>query len=185
VGIINPLKRPVEIYAIAVNTITKKLFVENPDGIEPSSGGEWGFEAETGHSLIYWQAGTGPPHIVQPESVGQFRFISDVSGGALKLREQPVMIQALTSEAKMSITYQIGVQGSYPTLNVYYTKDPNDPIGSGDSNWGYQINAVPSNTWKMYNATVENTSNNILTPASARVAMTILIPQDFQQKVFW
>ncbi len=179
VGIINPLNRQVEIYAIAINTITKSVFDEVPTGVEPSSTGEWGYEAETGHSLFYWQAGTDPPLVVVPQSVTQFRAITDVSGGALKLREQPVMIQALTSEGKMTVTYQIGVQSSYPTINVYYTTDPTDPIGSGNANWGYEISGVVSNKWKMFNATVENTSNNILTAGNARVAMTILIPKDF------
>ncbi len=182
IGIINPLDRPVEIYAVAVNTIAHQLFNEDMTGVEPLTFGEWGRAQKAGTSIIYWQ-GTDGPVLIGPENVGQFRFKGDIGSG-LDVIESPVTVEALTSEGKMTITYHV-TTGSlqYPTMNVFYTKDPSNPIGASDENWGYQINNVPSGGWLLYNATVENsseTANHVLQPsATARVAMTILIPSDF------
>ena len=178
IGIINPLQRPVYVYAVAINTISQDIFSETVNGIEPTTG--WALQSKTEHSVIYWQAGTGPPVTIVPESVGQFRVTTDVKAASLDLLESPIMIEALTSEGKLTIMYNISLKTDYPTLNVYYTTDPSSS-STPDSNWGYNLAGIPSGIWKIYNATVENSSpTDVLTPAeTARIKMTILIPSDF------
>ena len=180
IGIINPLQRPVFVYAVAINTITAQIFdkIQDITPIEPLTG--WDMVSKTGHSVVYWEAGTGPAVTIEPESVGQFRVIIDVKAGNLDLLEAPIMIEALTSEGKLTIMYNISIKFDYPTLNVYYTTDPTSSA-SPDSNWGYRLAGIQSGIWKIFNATVENSSPTyVLQPnATARIKMTILIPSDF------
>jgi hypothetical protein len=176
IGIINPLNRDVEIYAVALNTISNSIFDNDPIGIEPISG--WSRLAKGGGSVIYWEAGTGDPIIIESESVGQFRVLTEIEGNTITL-ESPIMIEALSSEGKLTITYNISTDPTLPTLNVFYTKDPDNIIGGSNENWGYQIESIESGTVTIFNATVENTSANVLLPVGTRVAMTILIPSDF------
>jgi len=177
VGIINPLERDVEIYSVAINSLNLGIFNQNPTDIEPSSG--WEQMDKTSHSLLYWQHPSGNPRIIGPQSVAQFRVTVDIQTGSGNL-ESPLMIQALTSEGKLSILYNITLDANYPTINAFYTADPSDPIGSSDENWGYQIEGIKSGTWTIFNATVENTSaNELQLPSQARVAFTILLPTDF------
>jgi len=180
IGIINPLDRAVEIYSVAINSISMKMFSQSPNPIEPSSG--WINRDKTGHGLLIWQNDTvpGEPRLIAPETVAQFRVTIDVREGNLEL-ERPLMIEALTSEGKLSVLYNISMDANFPTINAFYTKDPNDPIGASNENWGYHIDDVPSGSHRMYNATVENTSDNKeLEPAGTpKIAITILIPADF------
>jgi len=180
IGIINPLQRPVYVYAVAINTITAEIF-DKPDDItpiEPLTG--WKVVAKTGHSVVYWEAGTGPAVTIEPESVGQFRVIIDITKNQLHLLEAPIMIEALTSEGKLTIMYNITIDSEQPTINVFYTKDPSSPT-IPDDNWGYNLAGIPSGTWRIFNATVENRSNiDILDPSGvATIKMTVLIPSDF------
>jgi hypothetical protein len=178
IGIINPLQRPVYVYSVALNTISGNIFTSDPVGIEPTSG--WDRVSKGDHSVIYWEAGTGSPVSIVPESVGQFRVTVDVKAN-VDLLESPIMIEALTSEGKLTIMYNISTLSTYPTINVFYTTDPVDPIGSGDENWGYNLAGIPSGSWRLFNATVENSSSgDVLEPtATARVSLTVLIPSDF------
>ena len=178
IGIINPLQRPVYVYAVAINTISNDIFSETVNGIEPTTG--WGLQSKTDHSVIYWQAGSGDPVTIVPESVGQFRVTTDVKAASLDLLESPIMIEALTSEGKLTIMYNISIKTDYPTLNVYYTTDPSSSA-TPDANWGYNLAGIPSGAWKIFNATVENSSpTDVLTPTGiARIKMTVLIPSDF------
>jgi len=182
IGIINPLQRPVYVYAVAINTISNDIFSETVNGIEPTDG--WGLQSKTDHSVIYWQAGTGDPVTIVAESVGQFRVTTDVKAGSRDLLESPIMIEALTSEGKLTIMYNISINATYPTLNVYYTTDPTSPA-TPDANWGYNLAGITSGIWKIFNATVENSSaSDVLTPsATARVKITVLIPSDFTHNV--
>jgi len=181
IGIINPLNRAVEIYSVAINTIAAEIFTQNilaENMIEPTSG--WSKLSKGSHSVVYWEMPGASPVIIPSESVGQFRVTLNVAGSNFDFLETPVMIQALTSEGKMSITYNISLNTAYPTINVFYTADPADPIGNNDDNWGFKIENIESGSWHIYNATVQNSSSNdVLEPPSAAVAVTILIPADF------
>ncbi len=185
VGIINPLNRDVEIYAVAINTISAEVFTQDvlaENMIEPTSG--WDKLSKGSHSVVFWNMAGNSPIVIPSESVGQFRVTINVQGASFDYLETPVMIQALTSEGKMSITYNISLKTSYPTINVFYTTDPSDPVGASDENWGYKIEGIESGSWHIFNATVQNSSSNDkLDPPSAAVAMTILIPADFTYNV--
>jgi len=178
IGIINPLDRPVEIYAIAINSIAANIFRGSDAGqIEPTTG--WDNAEKDGHSVIYWQNATvdGAPRIVLAESVSQFRTTFDVTAQGADLLEIPLTIEALSSEGKLSVTYNISLGGDYPTINAYYTKDPLSPA-TPDDNWGYQIMGIKSATSTIFNATIENTSSSTFT-GNAKIALTILLPSDF------
>jgi len=177
VGIINPLDREVEIYSVAINSFNLGIFSQNPNDIEPSTG--WKQIDKSSHSLLYWQHPSGNPRVIEPMSVAQFRVTIDITKGSGNL-ESPLMVQALTSEGKLSILYNITIDAEYPTINAFYTADPLDPIGDSDENWGYQIQGIKSGSHTVFNSTVENTSDNELQlPSQARVAFTILLPTDF------
>jgi len=179
IGIINPLDRPVEIYAVAINSIAADLFDdgEDPGQIEPTSG--WDSSAKDKHSVIYWQNATvsGDPRIIAAESVAQFRTTFDITAQGVDYLEIPLTIEALSSEGKLSVTYNISLGSNYPTINAYYTKDPISPA-SPDDNWGYQIMGIKSATSTIFNATIENSSSSTFT-GSAKIALTILLPSDF------
>jgi len=174
IGILNPLDRNVEVYAVAVNAVSESIFKADPTGVEPATGGVWGNQF-SGGSIIYWEANTDPPFLIPPESIGQFRMIGDVSGSKV-LYESGLVVEALTSEGKINALYNISTDNIFPTVNIFYTNSTADPVGSNNQNWGYIVNGVKGGTWKIYNATVENTSDNLL---GTKVAINVLIPKDF------
>jgi len=168
-GVINPLDRQIKIYSVAVASPAAKLFEGSPSGAEPTSG--WRTLQITGEqSLMLWEAGT-EPLIVPAKSIKQFRVENKVSVNSV---EGAIVVEALSSEGKMNVIYSVTAHALHPTMNVYYTDDPEDAT----NNWGYLIENVQSGrNDKIFNATVENSSSNDL---ESRVVLIILLPKDFK-----
>ncbi len=170
IGVINPLDRPVDIYAVSISTPGSAYFGGTLAGYEPLTG-LWSPKSSSSNSIIAWEGGSTPV-VIPAESVGQFRVTSQ--GKSITTpTEYYLSIQALTSEGKLSAIYPVIVDNGYATINVYYTSNPAAPA----SNWGYLIKNIPSGkTNQIFNATVENTSSNSI---NSKIKLIILIPSDF------
>jgi len=169
VGIINPLDRIVEIYAVGITTPTKKVFDDFPEGAEPETG--WRFIGSGDQSIVTWEGGTSPVNILEKD-VGQFRV--EIEAQTIQGGQGLVLIEALTSEGKLSKMYTITVEETFPMMNVFYTSNATDPL----NNWGYLIKDMQSGkNDQVYNATVENASTG--STLTSPVKLIILIPTDF------
>jgi len=119
---------------------------------------------------LQWEGGT-EPLIVPAKSIMQFRVENKVSVNSV---EGAILVEALSSEGKLNVLYSVTAHALHPTMNVYYTTDPEDPT----NNWGYLVKDVQSGrNDKVFNATVENSSSNDL---ESRVVLIILLPKDFK-----
>jgi hypothetical protein len=174
IGIINPLNRDVKIFAVSLLAPVFDYFEGDPIGTEPPDPGQgtWRKASLGTQSMMTWEAGTDPVTIGAKE-VGQFRLETDLTAGGNDPIEGTVIIQALTSEGKLSTLYTFSAYKEHPTMNVYYTNDTSDPT----NNWTYLIKDLKSGTTnQVFNATVENSANNALT---SEVQLIILLPADF------
>lgn len=170
VGIINPLNRDVEVYAISVSTPGSDFLGGTLTGHEPNDL-NWRLQT-SGNNIVLWEGGS-TPHTIEAESVGNFRATIQGSSIGSAPTELLGTIQALTSEGKLSTIYPISAKGTFPTINVFYTSDPSDP----GNNWGYLVENVPSGkTTQIFNATIQNSS---VDEHEAYVKLIILIPSDF------
>jgi len=98
IGIINPLDRPVEIYAVGILASSSAFFEGDPIGVEPSTG--WRKVNLGSQNMMIWEGG-GTPVIIGEKKVGQFRVETDFkTPTANDPAEALMMIQALTSEGK-------------------------------------------------------------------------------------
>jgi len=168
IGIINPLDRPVEIYSVGILSVGNDIFWQTPIPVEPITG--WTHDTLGDSGIIIWEGGAIPV-IIPAKDVGQFRVESKfkVSGTV----EAQVLIQALTSEGKMTTIYTITANPTHPTINTFYTTDPTDAL----NNWGYMIKGLqPGKTNQIFNATIENAADNDL---NSIVKLLVLIPSDF------
>ena len=173
IGIINPLDRPVYIYSVGILTAVKDIFFDDPVEHEPADG-NWRHASLGEQGMILWEGGSSPV-TVPPKSVAQFRVETEFKTLGSDPVEGTFVIQALTSEGKMSTIYTISAFGSHPTINVFYTTDISIPYPTTD--WGYLIDNIPSGKiGQIFNATVENSSDNDLT---SEVILIILLPSDF------
>jgi len=181
IGIINPLDRPVEVYALALSSPLGEIFkAANPTGVEPVYG--WTtLDLDVGEfSVLLWESSndcnptpcTGIPRIVPGESIVEWKVELPNDEGD-PILEAPIFVESLTSEGKLLAIYTITSDEKYPTMNIFYTDDISDPL----NNWTYKFDNVPSGQRTQFNATVQNSSEeNDLT---TEVALTIFIPKDF------
>lgn len=175
VGIINPLDRPVTVYAVGITSPVEKFFTGIPTEHEPDDG-NWDIIAPSASkpSMMIWEGGNSPVEI-PPFSVAQFRV--EAKNSPTNEGQSFLLYQALTSEGKMSIAYTVATDASYPTINMYYTNNTASPT----ENWSYLIPDIPSGkVGQIFNATIENSSANDLT---SKVKLVILVPIDFTSVV--
>jgi len=171
VGIINPLDREVEIYAIAISTPGADFLANTVEGLEPDDF-NWSLQTSA-NNIVLWESGA-TPRIIPAQSVAQFRVTTQATQFTSP-QEMLVLIQALSSEGKLNALYSVTAKSTFPTMNMYYTSDPLFP--SLDDNWGYLVENIPSGkAGQIFNATVENASGADM---QAYIKLIILIPADF------
>jgi hypothetical protein len=170
IGIINPLDRPVDIYAVSISMpggVTKQP-ITGATGVEPFFG--WDFI----NDMVVWHS-DGTPYTIEAESVAQFR-VKTTHANEISAQEALTMIQVLSSEGKLNAIYGVSTKGAFQTINMYYTNNTSSPA-SPDKNWGYLIPDIPSGkVGQIFNATVENASTSTL---DSNVKLIILVPSDF------
>ncbi len=170
IGIINPLDRLVDIYAISISTPAQDYLGGTVSGYEPLDT-NWRLQT-AGNNIVLWEGGSTPLSI-PGKSVAQFRVTTQGSSIGTAPTEFLVLIQALTSEGKLNVLYPVSAKSSFSTVNVFYTNNTSNPAG----NWGYLIKNIPSGkTAQIFNATVENAS---AASHNAFVKLIILVPGDF------
>ena len=178
IGIINPLDRPVEVYALALSSPLGEIFKNtNPIGTEPVHG--WStLDLDVGEfSVLLWESSqdctnTYGPRIVPGESIVEWKVELPNDEGD-PILEAPIFVESLTSEGKLLAIYTLTSDEKYPTMNIFYTDDISDPL----NNWTYKFENIPSGQRTQYNATVQNSSED--RDLTTEVAMTIFIPKDF------
>lgn len=166
IGIINPLDRDVEIYAVGIlfqlagitNAISEK---------EPTSG--WTIRNLGTGEIIVWEGGD-TPIIIPGKSVGQFRVEIDLK--SQNLFENIVLIQALTSEGKLSVQYTIASDDTHPLINAFYSTSASSPT----TTWTYILEDLKSQkNDQIINATIQNSGSTMF----SKVKLLILVPADF------
>lgn len=171
IGIINPLDRPVDIYSVSVSTMNIDYLGGSVVGYEPLTG--WRLQT-SGNNIVIWEGGTTPV-VIPPRSVGQFRVTTQGSSIGSAPTELLTVVQALSSEGKLSVMYPMAAKSTYSTINVFYTPTPLTPT----VNWGYLIKDIPSGkTTQVFNATLENSSSAAL---NSKIRLIILVPNDFTE----
>ncbi len=170
IGIINPLDRIVNIYAISISTPGQDYLGGTVAGYEPLDT-NWRLQT-AGNNIVLWEGGD-TPFSIPAKSVAQFRVTTQGSSIGTAPTEFLILIQALTSEGKLNVLYPVSAKSSFSTMNMFYTNNPLLPA----ANWGYLIKNIPSGkTTQIFNATVENAS---AASHNAFVKLIILIPGDF------
>ena len=167
-GIINPLDREVEVYAVGITfsdpTLTLKL-------LAASESEGWEIRDLGGRQAIIFEYGDTPATIAA-KSVGQFlvQFDIDKSDSI----ESDIIISSLTSEGKLTVRYSImsSNQAGYPLMNVFYSTDTIDPVGS----WTYILDNISSGVNQQFNATIQNSGGAWL---NSKAMLLILVPSDF------
>jgi hypothetical protein len=173
IGIINPLDRPVEVYSVGMLALNEDIFqvkATNPIDIEPATRWER-VDISSTQNMIIWEDASNP-RIIPAKSVAQFRVQTDFTIGATA--EVAIIIQALTSEGKLSAMYTITVVDGGPMINAYYSSNAASPT----TTWGYLVEGIKSQkNDQIFNATVEN--SNPVVSLSSDVKFIILVPNDF------
>ncbi len=171
-GVINPLDRNIEVYAMGIVSPSAKLFVDAPTGVEPTTG--WRSIQPMGEqSLLIWEGGSSPI-IIPPKEIKQFKVLNKVS--LSESFEGIINVIALTSEGKMTASYNVSVENSWPLINVFYTGNPSNP----ETDWGYLIKNVPQGkNDQILNVTVQNSSIDPTHILTSEVRLIILVPKDF------
>jgi hypothetical protein len=170
IGIINPLDRDVEVYAVGL-LIESAGLVDAIDPIEPATG--WSVKGlGAGADMAVWEGGDDPV-IIGQKSVGQFRLQTDFKSNSLF--ENIITIQALTSEGKLHTQYAVSSDDAHPLVNAFYTTTNTTPT---TSNWTYILEGLKGNTNdQLFNATIQNSALN--TNLASIVKLLILVPSDF------
>jgi len=126
-GIINPLNRPVEVYALGLSSPLGKIFKNtNPIGEEPLYG--WTTESLDldQFSVLLWESSkdcfptpcTGVPRLVPGESIVEWKVeLPNAEGDPIL--EAPIFVESLTSEGKLLAIYTLTSDEKYPTMNVF------------------------------------------------------------------
>jgi len=178
VGIINPLDRPVEVYALGLSSPVAEIFKGSQfNEIEPTDGWRTVSNVVGKFSLFLWEASqdsttSGNSRTVPPWGITQFRAeVENDEGDALL--ESPIFVEALTSEGKLMALYTITSDEAIPTMNIMYTDNISDPL----NDWTFKHENIPSGVRTQYNVTIENSDTN--TPLDSDVVLSILIPKDF------
>lgn len=159
----NPLDRNVTVYSVGVVATTVPIFAPlTLVGINPSTG--WSARATSAYAIVYWDATVGI--IVSPHSAYNFTFKIEIRAAAL---EMPVVMEAVTSEGKFVKPLATSVDSTYPTINLYYTKNPASPT----TDQRYALLNIASSVKRTYNVTVYNSGKNDL---NSKVNLLILLP---------
>jgi hypothetical protein len=133
---------------------------------EPSTG--WNLRDLGDNDMVVWEGGDTPVSI-PAKSVGQFRVETDFKSNTL--HESLMVIQALTSEGKLSVQYSVSSDSGFPLINTFYTNSTSAP-----RDWTYIIEGIPQNTQdQIFNATIQNSGTTML----SKVKLLILVPADF------
>ena len=171
IGIINPIDRDVDIYAVGISSPSDPDFLATPlVGWEPVAPLDWRLKT-SGDNMALWEGGE-TPITIPAESVGQFRLTTGFSASS-NPEEVLIIIQALSSEGKLQTSYSISALNDFQTINMYYTDTPSNPA----ANWSYLIEDLPSGkTNQIFNATIENSSSDLL---DSKIKLIILVPADF------
>lgn len=165
VGVVNPLNRTIEIYAVAISSPNSKI-TSGIVGNRPATG--WEVIAPTsGSNIIYWQGDS--PIIIPSYSVYDFRV--EVEGKFASIKETPIFIEALTSEGKYVLTYLTTQGGGEPLINLFYTSNPSNP----NSDWKWAINNVPGGVPRTFNVTVQNNGGTL----TSYIKLLIIVPEDW------
>ncbi len=180
VGIINPLDRPVEIYALGFSSPVAEIFKGSAfNEIEPTAGWRTVSNVVGKFSLFIWESSqdlsegcTRDPRIVPAWGITQFRAeVANDEGD--ELLESLLFVEALTSEGKLMALYTITSDQQLPTMNIMYTADISDPL----NDWTFKHDDIPSGQRTQYNVTIENSAQS--TNLDSEVALSILVPKDF------
>jgi hypothetical protein len=168
IGIINPLDRDVLVYAVGISHSRNDL-VNVISMIEPST--NWRIAGLGDSEMVIWEGGSTPVTI-PAKSVGQFRIHIDYKLTSVTT-ESIVIIQALTSEGKLSVLYTVSTDAAHPMINTFYSTNYANPA----STWTFVLSGLQSGrNDQIFNATVQNASSFSL---NSPVDLTILIPADF------
>jgi len=178
VGIINPLDRPVEVYAMGLSSPVAEIFKQSAyNDIEPTDGWRSVSNVVGKFSLFLWESsqdntGFGEARIVPAWGITQFRAeIANDEGD--ELLESPLFVEALTSEGKLLALYTVSSDNQLPTINIMYTADISDPL----NDWTFKHDNIPSGQRTQYNVTIENSAQS--TNLDSEVVLSILVPKDF------
>jgi len=160
----NPMDRNVTVYCVAITCTAARIHkAGRVTGINPSTG--WTCENPTStSSVVQWKSIVG--QILPSRSVFNFTCTAEHVD---EIVEAPIQIESLTSEGKYVKTYVITQAGTYPCMNLFYTRVPANPT----ANWEYVIPNVRGGTMKTYNVTLYNSSGNAL---GSNTSLYILIP---------
>jgi hypothetical protein len=168
IGIINPLDRDVEVYAVGIsfteNTYTLKLTTT-------SSNEGWEIRDLGSRQSVILEKGS-TPSIIPAKSVGQFRVELDIDKS--DQIESNIVISALTSEGKISISYDIltSNDADYPLINAFYSTNTLAPT----TTWTYILENIQSGVNQQFNATIQNNGGSGLL---SKAILLILVPNDF------
>jgi len=179
VGIINPLDRPVEVYALGLSSPVAEIFKgASFNEIEPTDGWRTVSNVVGKFSLFLWESsqdctdGSLEARTVPAWGITQFRAEVENDEGD-QLLESPIFVEALTSEGKLLALYTISSGQQLPTINIMYTDNISDPL----NDWTFKHDNIPGGQRTQYNVTVENSDQN--TPLDSEVVLSILVPKDF------
>lgn len=167
IGIINPIDRPVEVYAVSITAATKSMI----GALSTQSTNEgWAVRDLGSRDSVVREFGSSPT-IIPAKSVYQFKTEFDLQGGSSSTIETDVIISALTSEGKLSTRYDILTGSSFPLINAFYTTNTSEP----ETYWTYILSGLKGGTNYQFNATIQNLGSAM----ASKVTLLILIPRDF------
>jgi len=166
ITLVNPYNRTIIVYSVAAMAPSSTLFKNTTGtygGVNPSTG--WFATRESSFSGILWQS-IGSPIVIAPYSAFNFTFYAEVTGTYI---ETPINVEAITTEGKFMKTFSTSVNKDYPSINLYLTSNPSNPINSKTYT---HLNVAPYSTQK-YNITIYNSGDTAL---SSKVNLLLLIP---------
>jgi hypothetical protein len=169
IGIINPLDREVEVYAVGITTTLESVFAGATLSTETTNAG-WLTRSLGDRESIIWESGPTPTTIAG-KSVAQFVAEFELNDGG-SVNESDVIISAITSEGKLNVRYPVLTKSGFPLINAFYTTDS----GNAEENWTYVLEGLNSNTNYQFNATVQNAGAADL---ESDVSLLILVPAGF------
>jgi hypothetical protein len=177
IGIINPLDRVVDVYSVGIMSSQNDLFsAPGQSGVFSTQSVTDGWEMRNlgDRDLVVLEYGDSPAEIAE-KSVAQFTVEFDLSKTGSEGLSSDVIISALTSEGKLSATYNILTAGTFPLINAFYSTDVTNPATAASS-WTYILEGLNSNTNYQFNATVQNVGSRDL---GSKVTLIILVPAGF------
>ena len=170
VALVNPYDRNITVYSVGAIASSSPIFAGGAGalkGIHPTTG--WILRSSSGYAGCFWEAGSGQAITIPARSAYNFTFTVEVQAPAGGVIETPVYIEAITTEGKFSRTFTTSVDTTYPSMNLYYTRNAAAPL----TDFQYALLGVKANTEYTFNATVYNSGKNIL---SSRYNLLILVP---------